>query len=247
MVLKAIDNLEKNHFVEPVYYDFFTRVTHISKDSTLNLLEEYAGYIYQKENHNSDFKFTKSRLGTFSKYGEEIYKKHNLIPMTEMFTDNMGKYKEDFLHKKRHKNYTYQFESDAVLMDRDCYVIRFSTDDDTYYKKGKLYIDQEDFGILKKVLDNSDYKEVTFKRFEGKYYLSATHYYKKSKENNGTIRSTIYNFVEEPNHSGFVAKANLAPQLAKKVVGHFNDKFWIKNNFIPLPNWIKTQIDDSIN
>lgn len=216
MVLKAIDNLEKNHFVEPVCYDFFTRVTHISKDSTLNLLEEYAGYIYQKENHNSDFKFTKSRLGTFSKYGEKIYKKHNLIPMTEMFTDNMGKYKEDFLHKKRHKNYTYQFESDAVLMDRNCYVIRFSTDDDTYYKKGKLYIDQEDFGILKKVLDNSDYKEVMFKRFEGKYYLSATHYYKKSKENNGTIRSTIYNFVEESNHSGFVAKANLAPQLAKK-------------------------------
>jgi len=242
VVLNAIKNLETNHFIEPVYYDFFVRVVNFSKDSTFHFLEEHSGYILQKKNHNSEFSLSKSRLGAFSKYGEKLYKTHRLISMSEMFTDNMGKYVEDYLHSRRYKHYEYRFDDDTKVMDRECYVINFITDDDTYYKKGTLYIDKEDYGILKKTLNSSDYKEITFRRYKGKYYLNSS-YYKKTRGGYHEIRSTIYNLTDKPNNVDFINKGRLSPEFAKNVIGKFDEQLWDGQTFIPLPNWIREQID----
>lgn len=245
VILKAIENIEENHTIEPVYYQFFTRVINFSKDSVLNFLEEHVGYIYQKPNHNSSFGLEKSRFGSFSKYGDKQFETHRLISMSEMYTDNMGKYLEDFLHKKRFKFYTYEFDEDAELMGRECYVLLFNTYKDTYYKKGKLYIDKEDYGILRKTLNNDDYKEVTFRRINDKYYLNST-FYIKPRGNYYIVRNTIYNNSEEPSSLKFLDKGKLSPEYAKKVADDFNDTYWDHYNFIPLPNWIENEIKGKI-
>jgi hypothetical protein len=244
IVTRAIEKLKNNHFVEPVYYDFFTHVINYSKDSTLNFLEEHAGYIYQKENHNSEFSLSKSRLGTFSKDGEKLYHSHLLIAMSEMFTDNMGKYTEDYLHKRRYQNYEYKFGNDIIVMGRACYTIHFFTDRDTYYKKGTLYIDKENYGILKKTLNNSDYKEI-INGISDFFAISSGFHIMGRAQIIPTLQIPIYNLTVKPTSVEFTTQGRLSPQFVKNVTSRFNEEFWDRYNFIPLPNWISEQIESA--
>ena len=246
VVERAIERLEVNHFVEPVYYEFYSRSVNFSKDSIVNLLEEFSGYIYQKKNHTTDFSLKKSRMSAFSDQGDQMFKERRLISMTELYTDNIGKYTEDFLDRKRSKNYEYTFKDDVKIMGRACFAIGFTTDRNTYYREGNLYIDKEDFGVLRNELIKGDFKQITFKKVNGKYYLSSTEYL-KSRKDYLENRSTIYNIVEEPADAEFIDQGRLAPGHAKKITEEFHDEFWNEFNFIPLPDWITGQVNNPTN
>ena len=241
VVQQAIARLKENHAIEPVHYQFFSRIiTFTPKDSTVDLLEEHIGYIYQKENHNSAFALQKSRLGYFSKVGKKEYNDYRLIGMTEMYTDNIFKYTGHYLHPRKSKKYTYAYSDDVTLGQHDCYVIHFNNPDAKYHQKGTLYIDKLTFAIAKEVKDyGTSVKEITHKQIGDKWYLSNTLY---NRSNEKIVR--LYNVVSPPAESDvqYVDKGLLAPNFAKKYTQDFSDEYWEEVNFVPLPNWVATRI-----
>ncbi len=244
VVKNAIARLGKNHFIEPVNYEFFTRVINYSADSSINFLEEHVGYISQNQNHKSEFGLVKSRIHAYADNGREMLKKYRLISMTEMHTDNMGRYLEDFLHPRRSKNYVFRYGNDVTVTGRACYQILFTTERQTYYKKGTLFIDKDDFGIHKKILDASDKKSVSFVRTQDGYLLRST-VYVKYRDNYVEKRQTLYNRTARPANIVFVDLDRLAPAFTRKYTSDFTDAFWESYNHIPMPKWIENQIVES--
>lgn len=152
IVEKAIKNLRDNHFVEPINYSFFTRFIRYQKDSTLDIIEEYAGNIYFKKNHNALFLFKKSR----AKMGVNTSEKFNsqrMTGMSKMYIDNTFKYLDDYLHPGKYKHYEYEFVDYLVLDERPMCKIKFYTNKDTYYKSGFLIIDAVTYAVAQNILN----------------------------------------------------------------------------------------------
>lgn len=158
---KVFDNFKKNHYIEPVYYNFYNRVIKYEKDSTLQSIEEYFGTIKQNRAHFTKYNIQKGRIKYLTKDSLKQLKEHRVISMDKMYIDNIYKYREDYLKKKGLKKYKYK------ILDRNCYKISFYTDKNTYYKKGILYIDMQDFAVTRKILfdsDNEVLNDITFKK-----------------------------------------------------------------------------------
>lgn len=243
---KVFKSFKKNHFVEPVYYKFYDRIISYKKDSTLNLIEEYTGTIFQNRMHNTKYNIEKGRIKYLTKDSIEQLKNHRVISMNKIFTDNIFRFREKYIKSKGKFSYSYKLIGKSNLFGRNCYVIEFFTDENTYYKKGLLYIDMKDFAISRKILKDSDNQllsDISFKKDNDKWYLKKTEEYHNSFDA-PTItqyRITIYNNLNvEKSNLKFVKL--LSGEFSKNYIGDFNDEFWVNNNFIPLPNWIKKQI-----
>ena len=130
IMANVISMLKSNHAVEPVTYDFYTRVSNYnSADSTLNTLEEYVGQIYQNKCHQSKYFFEKCRIGSFSSDGDEKIEDRRVISAGKMMIDNMFKYKEDFLHPRKYRTYQFEILDDGLVFNgRESVLIRFETD-----------------------------------------------------------------------------------------------------------------------
>ncbi len=239
-------NFKKNHFVEPVYYNFYTRITEYTRDSTLICLEEYSGLLNQATNHSTKYNVEKARVKYFTKDAEKKLKEHRLISMSKTRIDNIFIYREDYMKRKGKRKYTYKFIKKVDVFGRDCYEISFEANKDTYHKRGLLYIDSEDFAIARKVTFNKKNKklnDITFNKQKGKWYL------KKSEDFHSPYRAsipttdyriTLYNYLDVEKLD--VNFSSLNVQKSSKITSNFNDEFWENTNFIPLPNWIKTQM-----
>jgi hypothetical protein len=242
---KVFDNFKKNHYVEPVHYNFYNRVIKYTQDSTLTLIEEYTGTIKQNWLHSTKYNIEKGRLKYLTKDSIKKLKEHRVISMDKMYIDNIYKYREDYLRKNGSKTYTYKLLDRINFLDRACYIISFYTDKSTYYKKGELYIDMQDFAIVRKILRNDNNEilnDITFKKDNNKWYLKKTEDYHFYADPNVTeLRITLYNYLSKPNSDlDFVTLTSR--DFSSQFTGNFNDKFWENNNFIPLPNWVKKQI-----
>jgi hypothetical protein len=82
---------------------------------------------------------------------------------------------------------------------------------------------------------------VNFKWINGKWYLSYTTYHRSRK--NSVNRVTIYNKIEEQDDLKFQYIHTIGTDFIKKYPEEFNDSFWENNNFIPLAEWIKRQLN----
>ncbi|MGK0453660.1 MAG: hypothetical protein ACJAYY_001124 [Paraglaciecola sp.] len=152
IMTKVFQNFKKNHFVEPVYYKFYNGVVkYTDKDSTLIALKEYAGAIKQGKLHFTTYNIEKGRTKFFGKNAKQLAKEHRLISMTKMYIDNMFKYREDYTKKKGKRIYEYKLIKRSTILGRNCYVISFDTDKDNYNRKGDLFIDMDNFAVVRKV------------------------------------------------------------------------------------------------
>ena len=242
---KVFDNFKKNHYVEPVYYNFYNRVVKYDKDSILQSIEEYSGTVKQNRAHFTKYNIEKGRIKYLSKDSVQQLKEHRIIAMDKMYIDNIYKYREDYLKKKGLKKYTYKILGRTEFLDRNCYKISFYTDKNTYYKKGILYIDIQDFAVTRKILfdsDNEVLNDITFKKENDKWYLKkADNYHFYINPNLTEYRITLYNYKKNKNTNlDFITLTSR--DFSTQFTGNFNDKFWKNTNFIPLPNWIKKQI-----
>ena len=82
--------------------------------------------------------------------GDQV-ENHRLKSMTQMHQNNIGKHMEDFLQKRRYKDYPWSFDDEVKISDRSCYVLNFISMHNNCPSHGKLYIDKEDCGIHKKI------------------------------------------------------------------------------------------------
>ena len=246
---KVIENLAVNHFVEPVTYHFFTRIIHVSEDSTLNYLEEYVGYIHHKKNHRSRFSLDKGRRKAFTNVGEEKMSQY-LILLAHMYNDNIGIHMPriigigifpyDFLHKRRLRKFEFSFKDEINFLGQNVYVIKYKYKADPSYRhQSLLYISKDDFGIVRMSNGFND-EFINFKKINNKYYLASSSYTFGS----GSKRTIIYNLTDiSINQRYFVSLGMLfRPEFTKQFFGDFEDDFWETNNYIPLPEWIKKQL-----
>jgi len=252
IIKSVIENLKVNHSVEPVTYDFHTTLVNFAKeDSTVHLLEEYHGSIHQKRGMfnaiSSQYYIEKCRIGAFSEVGRDKIKTHRIISADKMKIDNIFKYLDDYLHKRKHKIYNYRLIDRTVINNNKCYVIEYHTDERTTYKTGKLYIDMDDYAVVRKILENSEgnfRNRVDFRKNEKdrKWYLaSAIDYHPLYQKPSADLRYTIY-YQNESNYDLSLFKPWSPRDFVIDYADDFKDEFWGNDTFIPLPIWIRKQI-----
>ncbi|HAA16273.1 MAG TPA: hypothetical protein DCE41_33055 [Cytophagales bacterium] len=242
VVKKAAQRLEDNHYVEPVEYTFHTQIMDFGLDSTLHLLEEYAGHVLHKKNHQSDIGLIKSRINAYSPKGQEDLKEHRLIAMSTMNWDNVVLSKEDCFRWRHRYKYTFTFGDNAMINDRLCYQIHYRTDSRAYPSKGTLFIDVEDFGIHRKVDGKSLTTEITCSRINGQYYLQSVTRINSRKEYHN-VRNTLYNLSEVPTDGELVPLRSIMTDFSVEYMSDFTDAFWDEYNYQVLPDWVKNQME----
>jgi hypothetical protein len=196
--------------------------------------------------HATKYNIEKGRIKYLTKDSIKKLKEHRVISMDKTYIDNIYKYREDYLRKNGSKTYTYKLLDRINFLDRACYIISFYTDKSTYYKKGELYIDMQDFAIVRKILRNDNNEilnDIISKKDNNKWYLKKAEDYHNSFSEPDITEScvTLYNYVnlENPNLN-FVTLTSR--DFSSQFTSNFNDKFWVNKNFIPLPIWVKKQI-----
>lgn len=241
---RVYDNFKTNHAIEPVYYNFYNRVVNCSvKDSTLNIIEEHAGVVKQNKLQLSRYALEKSRVKAFSEKGNSDLEARRVTSMTKMAIDNIFRYREDYLKKGASKKYDYELLSRVELLGRECYFIRFYTPEHTYYKQGALYIDIEDYAIVKKTIEENDgtiLNEVNFSKENQKWYLKSAINYHTNDNITFDLRITLYNTSGKTDGT-FI---KLTPKdFSHEFASDFSDDFWENYNYVPLPNWLRVQMN----
>lgn len=243
---EVFKNMDKNHKVEPVYFDFYSRLINFKKDSSLNSLEEFTGTLFHNKASQTRYHFEKVRFGAFSVKAKKEIDKQRVVASDKMKIDNLFKYTEDYLHKKKSKRYTYAVLDEVELLGRACYVISFSTERFTHYSRGRLFIDMEDFAVARKTLEKEDgtfLTDVSFIRLKDQWYLKKAIDNHSDKGGDIASRVTLYNVQFDTNLVPKEGYTKLTPiDFIKDFIGDFNDSYWLDKNFIPLPNWVKNQI-----
>lgn len=258
VIIKTIENLELNHSVEPVTYNSFVRIVEYPKDtSELHIFEEHLITIHQTKDNNSKFKVRKTRVNAFSKIGEKRLKDLRLINMVSVYADNIFRYQDDFLKRKKVRNYIYKFLDRDLVNDSSAYSIECRSKADTSAISAKLYIDKKTFAVTKliKYYKNDiglyDFTDINFRQYGNKWFLSNSfRHFKNSiyskygnKEDNYTDRVCVYTVTNEINDfKDFKSTINIFAEPVKRHKGNFDDEFWDKQNYIPIPSWISTRL-----
>ena len=247
IIKEVIARLNLNHSVEPVYFQFFSQVVHFSeKDSIINIMGEYDGYLFQNERYNTFFDLDRIRMSYLSNLLKNQVENHRLTSMTQMHQDNIGKHMEDFLHKRRYEDYLWSFDDGVTISGRPCHVLNFISMKNNLPSHGKLYLDKEDYGIHKKIsgFGGADFIEINFKKIDEKYYLSSAHRLHHGYQSDlVTWRSTRYYLVDRNNINtrSFInlneLQVKFLNDLAAFEVNHFDRDYFDKDNFIAYPRW----------
>jgi hypothetical protein len=241
----VFENLEVNHDLDGVFYQIFYRGLNFTNDSILNFVEEHQSLVYQNKSNTTKFKLQDSKIKAFSKIGKEDLKDYRLIHFGKIQADNLFKYQEDYLHKRKSKKYHFSIEGILDFSGRNVYKVNYRTEEKTYHKAGYLLIDQETFAVARKVLDAGDYKEVNFTYVSGKWYLSNSHEIIRRRD---YVHESLtnYNVTEDSfQSSDFVSAVMLVPEKIKKIKAEdFRSGYWDEPNIIPLPDWVINQLRD---
>ncbi|RKE00121.1 carboxypeptidase-like regulatory domain-containing protein [Marinifilum flexuosum] len=231
------ERLKENHEIEPVRYKVFTRILS-SKDSALFMIEEYYLDLYSNKSHNTLFNVIKCRIKPTNKYGEKEFKNHRLIALSKMRSDNLFKYKEDILNKRKLQNYNINLKGYTSLNNRDNYIISFSNKNNKY-DKGTLFIDTETFAL-------------SSAKFRGK---NINFFLKNSKWYIRNVNTDFTNIVDERSHrislyelqesrEKLPEKKLFMVEKTKAFTGDFNDSFWENFSHIPIEEKYLKQINN---
>ncbi|MGJ3233629.1 MAG: carboxypeptidase-like regulatory domain-containing protein [Marivirga sp.] len=244
IIESVFDNLEDNHYNEENIYQFFFRAINYQNDSMLNLIEEHQGFIQHNKNSNSKFSIDQSRLTALSNSGKNSLDDYRFIKLVSKQSDNVFKYLEDYLHHRKNKRYKYNLEDVFLYNGRETYKISYSTDKDTYYKKGYLLIDKSTKALVRNVLDHSDYYQINYVIEGDKWYLSNS-YHRKIRGNYSEEIIMNYQKIDDLNpDKEFQSAFALSPAKLSKSEKTYANSYWEFSNVIPLPDWVLSQINE---
>lgn len=247
IVKNAIDKLDENHNAVPAFFDFYSRSVNFELDSTLNTIEEYTGQLMEAKSHGTRFYFDQVRIGAFSEKAKEELRGFRMIELQKVGEDNIFELREDYIRKNRLKRYSYKIIEEIMLFDRPCYVIEFSTDRNTYYKRGRLFIDMESLAFVRKTLEKKDgtiAHDVTFMKIGDKWFLKKAVDVHRSYAGYITSRITLYNYLSEESRQPTENFKNLNTSglVEEYITDKFDEDYWKNKNYIPLPDWVMRQI-----
>lgn len=263
IMMHTIDSLSVNHSVEPVMYEVFVRAFRYEKDfSELHVLSEYLMKVYQKENHDSEFRIVKTRAKAFSDAGKKYFKDMRMISAISIYTDNIFKYKYDIFNNKKIKYYNIEIGNDSVGFDNNYFQLICTPNSKKVDYNFVLFIDKSTYAVKKIINYYSDpigsiyQDEIGFKKINNKWFLDYSHIKRPSsiliskwKANSKTIyeRLVIYNICEECQYDkkSFKSVVDNIAEPIKWYIGEWSDEFWEDYNYIFLPDWIRAEIKNS--
>lgn len=256
LINNVIDSLERNHFVEPAMYQVYVRVSEFEQDySELHVLSEYLFNVYQNEKSKSEIQILKTRAKPISKAGRKYFKDMRMISAISINADNIFRFQDDIFKRRKLKYFEFSIHPDLTKRSNDLMALHCSSNRDN--ERYVLFVDRETFAISKMIKYYTDtdeeFLEIGFKKIENKWYLDYSNrkrhsdLFSKWKPNANTFfeRKVIYN-VDTNTHydkENFKSAFNLVAEPIKRHLGDWSDDFWKDYNFIPLPTWIKTKIE----
>jgi mRNA-degrading endonuclease HigB of HigAB toxin-antitoxin module len=252
LMVKVIDNLKRNHFVEQVMYQMYGRIVIHNKDkSELHILSEQVTNVYYNKLGQHPFaQIVKLRIKPFSEIGERYFETMRMISNVTLFSDlsYIFSYNPVFNIRKLKKYYNIEILGETNKLIK----IKCSPISEKYYKS-ILYIDKITFAISKIYEYRSNVVEATsFKRVKNKWYLSSYNSKYTFKSDTRWLPDTeavfeemaFFNISDKDFNSSFYPERQLIARKIEKYVGSWNDDFWENYNYIPLPDWIKQKIEE---
>jgi hypothetical protein len=256
IIQKVIDSLYINHFVEPVMYEVYIRVSEFEKDySELHVLSEYLMNVYQNKKNKSEIQVIKTRAKPFSKAGKKYFKDMRMIDAISINSDNIFRFQDDIFKKKNLKNYDITIDDNHINKNNDLIKLLCK------HKKDNtsivLFIDRTSYAVYKMIKyyseSGEEFKEIGFKEVNNKWYLDYSElikysdFFSKWKSNSNSIkkRTVIYNINDSIRYDSkfFKTAFNLVAEPIKYHLGDWSDDFWDNYNYVPLTDWIKQEVD----
>ncbi|MFO7939209.1 MAG: carboxypeptidase-like regulatory domain-containing protein [Bacteroidales bacterium] len=256
LINNVIDSLERNHYVEPVMYQVYVRVSEFEQDySELHVLSEYVFDVYQDKRSKSEIQMLKTRAKPFSKAGRKYFKDMRMISAISINADNIFRFQDDIFKRRKLKHFEFSIHSDQTNRSDDLIALHCLNNRDN--ERYVLFIDKESYAISKMVKYYTDtdeeFLEIGFKKVNNKWYLDYSNrkrhsdLFSKWMPNSNAIfeRKVIYNVDANTQYDKEVFKTafDLVAEPIKRHLGDWSDDFWKDYNFVPLPTWIKAKID----
>jgi hypothetical protein len=256
LINNVIDSLERNHFVEPVMYQVYIRVSEFEQDySELHVLSEYVFNVYQNERSKSEIQMLKTRAKPFSKAGRRYFKDMRMISAISINSDNIFRFQDDIFKRRKLKHFEFSIHSDQTNRSDDLIALHCSSNRDN--ERYVLFVDRETFAISKMIKYYTDtdeeFLEIGFKKIDNKWYLDYSNrkrhsdLFSKWNPNSNAIfeRKVIYNVDANTQYDkeNFKSAFNLVAEPIKRHMGDWSDDFWKNYHFVPLPTWIKAKIE----
>lgn len=247
IVVKAIDRLKENHQVEPINYKIFNRVINYDLDSLIHSIIEFSATIHQSKGLTTTYAIEKIRVGAYTLASKEELRKNSFISSKKLELDNIFKFREDFLKQNASKKYDFEYHGLVSLKERLVFKIKFTTELNSYYKTGFLYIDRATYGIVQKNILSQTGRilhSVNFELINNSWYLSsATNWHQGYKTNTITERITFFKAVPDYSIQSEFEEIK-SPRSIKDFTKDFNASYWEYDNQIPIPKWVEEQLKD---
>ena len=256
IINKVIDSLYINHFVEPVMYEVYIMVSEFEKDySELHVLSEYFMNVYQNKKSKSEIQVIKIRAKPFSKAGKKYFKDMRMMGAISINSDNIFRFQNDIFKKKKLKNFDISIEDSANDEHSDLIKLVCKPKKEKEYASIVLFIDRTSYAVCKMIryYSEEEYKEIGFKEVNKKWYLdyskvkTSSGFFSKWKSNSIStrIRTVLYNINDSIQYDNktFKIAFNLVAEPIKYHIGDWSDDFWDNYNYVPLPDWIKQELD----
>ena len=256
---KVIDNIKKNHIMQPVMYQVFVRVSEYERDSSeLHNVGEYLMNDYEKSNGKYQYRIIKVRVKPFSKAGEKAFKDRRMINASgSVEWANIFNPYVAVLKKRKLKTFRIEFigefdDENGAFFKLVCYPKK----EDSKVQKVVLLIDKSSYGIKKYIeyYNDAEFNEVRYRQINNKWYIAYfrrrvhSDFYKElkyKKDSKGMLEwEAIYNIdpITKFDEELFKSYYGILVQPIKKYNGDWNDGFWEQYNFIPLPDWMKEKM-----
>lgn len=255
IVSRCIQNLEENHGnVETTYRIFNREIEHTNFQPVS--LREYLFEMGHGFNNKCFFKLLKYRVKPFNKLGANNIEDLRLINIHSNNSHILLRFVPGFL-KRTKKKYSYSLHGIKKDGNKEYYVIRIFSNKNI--KNAILHIETKSYAVsylkyfykdekFRKMAITNAVKESFFEEINDKWYFN---YGKKSQlvlndDNDVQITyesiATVIQTEAKLNLIKNEDMGNMAQKL-QEFQGKFEESFWKTNNFIPLPDWLKEQMN----
>lgn len=245
---KVSSNLRSNHFLKSTYYKLFVRVFETTDDN-LDVIEEYILHLYQKI-PLPKFKIIKGRVKPFSEKEIKEFKEKKFYNVVGIYSDYHILFLSDFLKQNRFKRYNYTFLEPVEIDGYTCYHLLCKS------KKGDevihLYVEQNSYGLVRIEVLSKEEKYtaesttlVNFIKIGKQWHLKSSRYmYIPDWQLNKKVeRICMYTVIDNESKKDYKNLLKIAKTRLDIFKSEFDDDFWGNNNFVPIPKYIKKQME----
>ncbi len=255
----VINNLEKNHLIEPVMYQIYGRFSIHNKDkSQLHILSEQVTNVYYKKLGKHPFaQIIKLRIKPFSKIGKKYFKTMRMITTSSLFSNASFIFSDNPIFNKRKLKRYYNIKIIDTLFDNTYNLIKLKcSPKKEKYSTIILYVDRNSYAITKiyeyrpsKENIKNDVEIINFKKVGSKWYFNTiTRKYLRFSDKRWKPDAsasfemiTLFNINKNTKFEDttFKPEHKIIAKEIKHFVGKWTDDFWNNYNYIPLPSWIE--------